>query len=77
MLAAPPPPLEPGSQYMDPLEAVPCQGLYFGPGGAAAVRFGDAPQDVVSQLGQPARVVRKAGVSRCPSAALPLAPQPV
>jgi hypothetical protein len=54
---------------MEPLEAVPCHGIYLGPGCGVGVRFGDCPQDVVAQLGQPTRVVRKTGVSVPPTLA--------
>ena len=49
---------------MEPLEAVPSHGIYLGLGCSIGVHFGDCPQDVVSQLGQPTRVVPKRAVSQ-------------
>jgi hypothetical protein len=50
--AAPPPALPLGSTYFEAVEAVAGQGLLLC-GGGQLLRFGDSPQDLTSELGQP------------------------
>lgn len=50
--AAPPPALPHGSTYFEAVEAVAGQGLLLC-GGGQLLRFGDSPQDLTSELGQP------------------------
>ena len=71
-LAAPPPPPPPGAPSTEEVHAAPGQGLLFG-GSGHAVRFGDTPQDVVSELGTPDSVYYKQAGAADSFAAAPAA----
>jgi hypothetical protein len=58
--AAPPPPLPAGGAYFEPVEALAGQGLLLS-GSGACLRFGDSPQDVISELGEPSSTHTKPG----------------